>query len=529
MECRARVSGLSMVCVAFALVLGEGLGFESHRLAGMWPWACLCTTLLALVWLGWDVRHLRWPVAALAGVALSWRCETRRMDVEERSHSPSADGRPPAYELDVEGKVSSRERRSKDGRLVTFGSTVDGVPVRVVIRMGMVGETPKAGERWRCHGWLSLRQGAPSRYSCRTLWVLGGDQMERIAPAAGPAAQAAYRSASDRMAAYGEAGLVWRRELALTNMAMLLGRRGGVGSDKRAAFAAAGTMHVFAISGLHVMLIAGALNALLKKAGLSPSMQAALCIPLLAAYVMLTGARASAIRAALMLSLWFGARLFGRKPDSLAALGVTAIIVYAYSPAKVFDVGCGLSFAVILGILLWIRWSSRFALPFAGALEWAAEERALGAEGRFGALLCRWRGRIMWVLGMLGVSLASWIASTPISAMVFGRISMGGLVANVAVVPLATMSVLFSAMGVAASVVARPIGALFNNLAACCTWMMEWVSETVAKCPGASFETYPWSWLECIVWYAAWIGIFAVAARNLRPRGRIQMAHWGRR
>lgn len=523
------MSGLSLVSVALALVVGEGLGFGTHCMAGMWPWACLCATSLALVWLGWDMACLRWPVAALAGIALSWRCETRRMDVEERSHSPCADGRPPAYELDVEGRVSCRERRSKDGRMVAFNSTMDGVPVRVVIRMGIGGEVPKSGERWRCRGWLSLRQGAPSRYSCRTLWVLGEDGMERIAPATGLAAQAAYRTVSDRMAACAKAGLGWSHELASTNMAMLLGRRGGIGPDRRAAFAAAGTMHVFAISGLHVMLIAGALNALLKKVGFSPLMQAALCIPLLAAYVMLTGARASAIRAALMMSLWFGAGLFGRKPDSLAALGVTGIIVYAHSPTMVFDAGCGLSFAVMLGILLWLRWSSRFALPFCRVFEWAAEERSLGAEGRLGALLCRWRGHTMWVLGMLGVSLASWIASTPISARVFGRISMGGLVANVAVVPLATMSVLFSAIGVAASVVARPMGAVFNNLAACCTWMMEWVSETVAMCPGASFETHPWSWLDCIVWYVAWIGLFAVVARHLRPRGRMRIAPWDRR
>ena len=509
-----------MVLVALALVVGEGLGFESHRLAGMWPWACLCTASLALVWLGWDVKCLRWPVVVLAGIALSWRCETRRMAVEERSHSPSADGCPPAYELDVEGKVSCRERRSKDGRMVTFGSSIDGVPVRVVVRMGMEGEVPKAGERWRLHGWLSLRQGAPSRYSCRTLWVLGEDRMERIASATGRAAQASYGTATDRVAAYAEAGLGWSHELAATNMAMLLGRRGGIGPDKRAAFAAAGTMHVFAISGLHVMLIAGALSALLKKTGLPSAMQAALCIPMLAGYVMLTGARASAIRAALMMSLWFGAGLFGRKPDSLVALGVTGIVVYACSPTMVFDAGCGLSFAVMLGILLWIRWSSRFDLPFCRVFEWAAEERSLGAEGRLGAMLCRWRGRIAWVLGMLGVSLASWIASTPISARVFGRISMGGLVANVAVVPLATMSVLFSAIGVAASVVAKPMGALFNNLAAGCTWMMEWVSETVAKCPGASFETYPWSWLDCIVWYVAWMGLFAVVTGDLLPPRR---------
>lgn len=522
------MSGLSAVSIALSLVLGEGLGFGMHRLSEMWPWAGLCAILLALVWFGWGLSGLRWPVAALVGVALAWRCETLRAGIDERSRAPAADGRAPSYDLAVEGRVSTWQRRSGGGRMATFSSMADGVPVRVVARLGAGAAVPKPGERWRCGGWMSLRRDAHSRYACRTLWVLDGDRMERLSPAAGPSARSAYRSASDRMADLGETGLGWRRELASTNMAMLLGRRGGLAVEKQAAFAAAGTMHVFAISGLHVMLVASALGSLLKKAGLSSEMQAALCIPMVSAYVMLTGARPSAIRAALMVSLYLGARLFGRRPDSLTALGVTGIAVYAASPSMVFDAGCGLSFAVMLGILLWIRWSSRFALPFGGVFEWAAAERSIGAEGRLSSALCLCRWRVMWVLGMLGVSLASWIASTPISARVFGRISMGGLVANIAVVPLAVMAVHFSAMGVALSVVARPLGAMFNNLAAACTRMMEWVSESIAGCPGASFETLSWSWPECAVWYAAWLALFAVLARNLRPRERAQAAEWRR-
>lgn len=524
---RSCTAGLSVVCLSGALIAGEWCGFSFQCMAWMWPWACCFVVVMLLAWFGWNIRALRWPVAVLAGLALAWRCESSRLRIEERSHSQCSDGLPPSYELCVEGEVSSRTRRRNGDRIVSFQSSIDGLPVRVVARMDSADTAPRPDETWRCHGWLSQKGSAPNRYSCRTLWVLERGHMELVSKPSRSAVRTAYRETSDCASAYANLGLGWNRELAATNMAMLLGRRSGIKADMRNVFAAAGTMHVFAISGLHVMLVAGLLSMLLKKIGLSPPMQAAVCIPLLSAYVMLTGARPSAVRAALMMSLWLGSGLFGRKPDSLVALGLSAMIVYGISPAMIFDVGCGLSFAVMLGILLWVRWSSQFAAPFALAFEKVSEDKSLGGiRGVWRAAFYRYHGRMMWALGMLGVSLSSWIASTPISATVFGRISIGGLIANVIVVPLATMSVLFSAIGIAASIVAKPIGAMFNNLAACCTWIMEWVSETIARCPGASFETCPWSWRECVVWYAAWIALFVVLSRRLPPRERMPTVMW---
>lgn len=518
---RRNRAGLLMVSIAAALVAGEAIGFLTTPLSGMWPWMMCVAVLSVLVAVGWSLPFMRWVITAIVGISLAWRCESSRLSVER-----GRDGFPPAYELEVESDVSSWQRR-QGGRMVSFMSSVGDVPVRVVAAVDDGAEIPAADELWRCSGWMSLKRGAPNRYSCRTLWVTNGGRMERIASVGHAAARTLYRSVSDFLSGLAGTGVGWNAELSSINKAMLLGRRGEISAERRAMFATAGTIHVFAISGLHVMLVAGALNMILGKTRLPPYFQSALAIPLLTAYVMLTGARPSAVRAALMMSLWLGAGMFGRRPDSLVAWGVAALAVYAVSPSMVFDAGCALSFAVMLGIALWIRWSSQFSSPADLVFAAGMEEAALGGgAGRFGLLRCR--SIAEWVVGALGISLSSWIAGTPLSAVIFGRISVGGIFANIFVVPLAAMAVLFSAVGAFASSLFAPLGALFNNIAAGCAWGMRFVSETVACCPGASFDTVPWRWWECAIWYVAWIALFAVLARHLPQGDRMRLKSWRR-
>ena len=529
---RRNGKGLALAAFAMALVAGEVVGFGAARLSGLWPWMLFLAALAFGVTIGWNVPFGHYLAVGVLGVALAWRVEANRLSLEDRfCRSEGTAGefgsrpcRPPAYDVTVESEARCVRRRQGDGLSVSFLSHLGAVPVKVVAPVREGGVIPAAGEIWRCAGWLALRKSAPSRYAQRTLWVMDETHMVRLAARpAGPAA--VYRKLAARLSRRMGTGLGWNPELAALNRAMLLGCRSGIPPEKRAQFASAGTMHVFAISGLHVMLISALLNMLLQKAGLSPQARAACVIPLLAGYVMLSGARPSAVRAAAMASLWLGAGLFGRRPDALAAWSLTALAVYGLSPAMVFDVGCALSFAVMLGIVLWLRWSAPFASPLDGLLRAAATEQALGGRRRMRALLLL-HGRCAALLSAFGISAAAWIMGTPIAARAFGQLTLGGLAANIVVVPLAGVAVMLCAAGAAVSFVLPPLGACLNNLAAFCTWTMTWISARVASCPGASFETLRWSWLDCGIWYLAWAALAAVIARHLPPRERISVKTW---
>ena len=140
---------------------------------------------------------------------------------------------------------------------------------------------------------------------------------------------------------------------------------------------------------------------------------------------MLTGARPSAVRAALMAALWFLAPVFGHRPDPLADWSVTAFAVYLLHPERLFDVGCTLSFAVMFGIVLWIDGTRYLVSPLPGA--------AVSAWRK-----ADWLGRLRRKAGTfaqaMGVSFAAWVVSVPVTACVFGRFTLGGLVTNVVLV-----------------------------------------------------------------------------------------------
>lgn len=521
---KANWTALPIVLVAAALVAGETLGFSLSCFAGLWAWILLLVILLTCIHAGWVLPCGVHLLAFMVGVALAWHSESERLSVEEYSKSMPPGGGAPVFLLKVEGDATCRIDR-KGCRMTSFNSWMNNVPVKVIAPLPDGVTVPKDGELWRCSGWLALRKNSASRYSRRTLWVTKRNVFVKVGDVDSWSSRSLYRRFSGALSRRVAEGLGWSDDAASFGNAMLLGRRDGIPYGKLAVYAAAGTIHVFAISGLHVMLIAAMLTGFLKFLGLAVRMGAAFAIPVLWTYVMLIGFPASAVRAAVMTSLYLAAHLFGRRPDSLAAWGMAVILICGLSPKMILNVGCVLSFAVMLGIVLWLRWSAEFASPADCLLRFASVESALGGGWRKAVALWLYR-KSSWILGALGISFAAWIAGAPIAARVFERLSLGGIAINVAIVPLAGMAVGFAVFGVAASFVSLHLAVFFNNLAALSIYVMQWLSEMVVKLPGSCVDTLPWSWCDCAMWYIAWIMFFALLSRRLPRRERISVKEW---
>ena len=118
---------------------------------------------------------------------------------------------------------------------------------------------------------------------------------------------------SDRFLAWSqrvlERGLPERDEPLRLLEAMTLGQQTGLGNEVYAPFMQSGTMHIFAISGLHIALIAALLVALLRGARMPRSWCGVVVIPLIWFYTGATGWQPSAIRSTIMMTIvmWFWA------------------------------------------------------------------------------------------------------------------------------------------------------------------------------------------------------------------------------
>jgi hypothetical protein len=111
----------------------------------------------------------------------------------------------------------------------------------------------------------------------------------------------------------------------------------------------------------------------------------------------------------------------------------------------------------------------------------------------------------------LVISLAAWVMSVPVSAMFFGRISFGALLANIVVIKLAEASVRFGFASLCVSLISTPLVFLLNNCCVLITWSMVIISTYVAKIPYSSIEVAPWGGVECFLWYGIWFFIFKLS------------------
>lgn len=136
---------------------------------------------------------------------------------------------------------------------------------------------------------------------------------------------------------------------------MLLGRRDDLGSDLLNSYVVSGTVHVLSVSGLHVgilfVLLAWLLGGLKRNKG-GRFLYAAVVVTVLLMYAIITGLSPSVLRATMMCLIWVAAELVNRKHSSINTLAISAFVLLLIDPLSLYSVGFQLSYAAVLGILL---------------------------------------------------------------------------------------------------------------------------------------------------------------------------------
>lgn len=135
--------------------------------------------------------------------------------------------------------------------------------------------------------------------------------------------------------------------------ALLLGLKTDIASSDKADFSNAGLVHILAVSGLHVGLIAWMLQFVVGR--LLPKnwswIQVILVISGLWAFAWIAGLSSSVVRAALLFSLIQLGRLEGSEARTSEAVWMAGFIILAFDPDALFDLGFQLSFMAVFGIV----------------------------------------------------------------------------------------------------------------------------------------------------------------------------------
>jgi len=479
-------------CPAFWLALPLLLGCSLDAAAGVSPGPWLLVGAIAVA-VGWSSRRH----ATIAGVAIVIAGSTIGAAWHQLRMPPQTPAivRRPFVELPILIERATSRKEGDGWTGLGWITERDGGYFRRRIALSAHGACPADGTELMISGGLTPIAVDASGYDAwlraqgATLKLRGGRVLGELAP---PSRFALWRQAQQSRLETWLRALPWEdSDGGAMLAATMLGRTALLPTDAKEAFMTTGTLHLFAISGLHIAGMAAALLWLAKRVRLPELPSGVVILALLWLYVQVTGASPSSVRAWIMAAFLWGGRASERDTPALQSLALACAVTLILTPEACTDAGFQLSYAAVLGI---IAAGGPAANLCAQPTE---EERLTPTEAQTPTQKLRWRLR-KFLLGGLCVSLAATLAGTPLTLGLFGSASWGGIFVNLVLVPLSEIPLMLGMASVAFSVsdwLAKP-AAWINGLAAALLHVMTWIAQACAVVPTMNLQlTLPHRWL----------------------------------
>ncbi len=200
--------------------------------------------------------------------------------------------------------------------------------------------------------------------------------------------------------------------------AILIGDRASLDSAINDDFVKTGTVHILAISGLNVVLIAGIFLTFLGIFRIPKRASLVLTLAFLVLYSFTAGSSPPIIRATIAFSIFVIGYLICRDSDALNSLSIAALLILLWNPKELFDPSFQLSFISILSIIIFN--------PEMDRLLGIKKERISSATGKIK----------QYILKSVSVSIAAWLGTWPLIASYFNIISPISIIANLVVIPI---------------------------------------------------------------------------------------------
>ena len=208
--------------------------------------------------------------------------------------------------------------------------------------------------------------------------------------------------------------------------ALIFGYKDDLPKDIINSYSRTGTLHVLAVSGLHVAIVFLMLAQclwFLDKWRYGIWLKTILVLASIWAYCILTGLSPSIIRAGLMISLVLLGKALNRNSHLFNTIALSAFIILCLNPIWILNVGFQLSFAAVIGIV----YLQEYLLPL-----WTPPN---------------WLFRQIWTI--LIISFCAQLATFPLSLYYFNQFPNYFLICNLLIIPLSTI-VIYIGIGMVA-------------------------------------------------------------------------------
>lgn len=284
--------------------------------------------------------------------------------------------------------------------------------------------------------------------------------------------------------------------------AMLLGDTDYLDDDIADNFRTTGIAHLLAVSGLHMSLLTYALSNLLRKLKFSPRLNTAVTIAFIVLFMAVTGFSPSVTRAGFMHLMALTSGLLLRDTDSLTSMSIGVLVMLLVNPMSAADIGLQLSVCSTFALICFSNKVKQYLK------DWLTK---INAKVKF---QCRPRfvHRLKtYLIESLAASLTAALATLPLSAVHFGRISLIAPLTNLLCVYAATLFIIIGIIAALLHVIPL-LGLLiafpFQFAAAVLCEYLALVTRLLAKFPLASANAdYPY-----VPYFLAFAAAAALAA-----------------
>lgn len=273
------------------------------------------------------------------------------------------------------------------------------------------------------------------------------------------------------------------RERALVK-ALVLGMRDELDHEQVDDFMRSGTIHVLAVSGMHVGLIYAVLTFLTSSVGASKRAKLLTGVVVLLAlwgYAGLTGASPSVLRATIMFTLYTVSNMALQRTDHLNSLFIAASGLLLWEPSVLLHAGFQLSFLAVLGIILFYKPIEDLWTP------------------------SNWLLHKVWSLAL--VSISAQLLTTPLSLYLFKAFPIWFLPANIVVVTAVGFAV-YGSVALILLFKVPVLGAVLTYGMSWLLWSVGALSSFFAGLPGA----YPAVRVDVLQAFLMYLLLFTLGA-----------------
>lgn len=284
--------------------------------------------------------------------------------------------------------------------------------------------------------------------------------------------------------------------------AMMIGRTDRLTPEQRRAFRRSGVAHVFAVSGLHTMLVGGLVIFLLRLFGFGVRTRLVLLALALLFFASLVGLRSSVMRAALLLVVFEGRELLRRPIEPMAALGSIASFLMIMQPRVLWQIDFQMSFLCAAAIVLMSPWMFDLQRFMGRRLGW------------------KWPSRVLIrTVQILCVSAGIQLILAPVMVGSFGQIPIASPIANVVMLPLVSLCLYTAFPAILLSEGLPWLGMFLLKSLSIPLAVMDEFAWLIAEIPFASISSTPWPPLVVAVLYILILSApWSIIRRETQPR-----------